>query len=195
MTVPVTGDISIGAFVGGLGEIHEADFTIEIIYDYLRDNPVDPESLGPYRHFRKQGYTRNLVYRCDLFEILVICWDIGQKSTIHNHRDQKCWMTVPVGCLKGQNYKVRDRDDATKTCRLERSQGYLLDASRPGRVEVDEPVHQILNLPGYRQQAVSIHVYSRPYDSCEVYDLKAGTYGDVQLFYDTIEGRPVETAG
>jgi hypothetical protein len=35
---------------------------------------------------------------------------------------------------------------------------------------------------------VSIHVYSRPFDSCEVYQRDKGTYADVPLFYTSEYG-------
>src|SRR2546430_11507454 len=38
-----------------------------------------------------------------VFECLTICWEIGQASRIHNHRDQNCWMSAPIGRLKVQN--------------------------------------------------------------------------------------------
>jgi len=41
------------------------------------------------------------------------------------------------------------------------------------------------------ERAVSLHVYSRPFDSCEVYSVEQGIYGDIQLRYTTVKGTPV----
>jgi cysteine dioxygenase len=38
-----------------------------------------------------------------------------------------------------------------------------------------------LNLQQFNSRAVSLHIYSRPYDTCEVYDLKEKCYEDVPL--------------
>ena len=47
----------------------------------------------------------------------------------------------------------------------------------------------MLNLPEYQQRAVSIHVYSKPFDTCEVYLRDKGTYSDVPLHYTSEYGK------
>ena len=47
----------------------------------------------------------------------------------------------------------------------------------------------MLNLPEFGQRAVSIHVYSKPFDSCEVYLRDKGTYSDVPLHYTSVYGK------
>ena len=53
----------------------------------------------------------------------------------------------------------------------------------------EEPVHQVLNLPEYNQQATSVHIYSYPYHSCEVYSIDKGAYADVPLHYSSEYGK------
>ena len=38
-------------------------------------------------------------------------------------------------------------------------------------------------------RAVSVHVYSKPFDSCEIYSREKGTYFDVSLHYTSEYGR------
>jgi len=64
-----------------------------------------------------------------------------------------------------------------------------MNSANPVYVNPLEPVHQVLNLPEYNQRAVSIHIYSKPFDSCEVYQLEKGTYGDVPLHYTSEFGK------
>jgi hypothetical protein len=52
-----------------------------------------------------------------------------------------------------------------------------------------EPVHEVQNLAEFKQRAVTIHVYSKPFDSCEVYLRDQGTYSDVPLFYTSEYGK------
>jgi hypothetical protein len=47
----------------------------------------------------------------------------------------------------------------------------------------------VINLAEFDQRAVSIHVYSKPFDSCEVYLRDQGTYSDVPLFYTSEYGK------
>ena len=179
--------VGIEEFVQGLTALPA--FESESVYSYVRSHPVRPETLRPYLFFSSANYTRNLIFKNELFELLAICWDVGQVSRIHNHREQQCWMAVPIGKLKNQNYRVLDRDPGKKTCRLEASKSFLIMATAPAEVDQEEPVHQVLNLKEFGERAVSLHVYSKPFDSCEIYLREKGTYMDVPLHYTSEYGR------
>jgi hypothetical protein len=101
-------------------------------------------------------------------------------------------MSAPIGRLKVQNFRVEDRNASAEhsgTCRLVPTDIYEMDATHPAYVNPLEPVHQVLNLPEFQQRAVSIHIYSKPFDSCEVYLREKGTYSDVPLHYTSEYGR------
>ena len=181
--------LNITDWVKGLAAIPEREFTLQNVQDYILRHTVRPETLDKYCFFSKGNYTRNLIFKNDVFECMTICWEIGQASRIHNHRDQNCWMSAPIGRLKVQNFRVDDRDAAHGTCRIVPTEIYEMDAAHPAYVNPLEPVHQVLNLAEFHQRAVSIHVYSKPFDSCEVYQREKGTYGDVPLHYTSEYGK------
>lgn len=181
--------LHIDAWVQDLSKIHREQFTLENIEQYLQQHPIRSETLEPYLFYAKSHYTRNLIYKCKLFEVMAICWEVGQSSRIHNHRGQNCWMAVPIGKLRVQNFRVDSQNPAAGTCRLSPSSSYIMDYNHPGTVQREEPVHQVLNLPEFNQRATSIHVYSYPYDSCEIYSLDRGTYSDVPLHYTSEYGK------
>jgi predicted metal-dependent enzyme (double-stranded beta helix superfamily) len=190
--------LDIADWVKNLAAIPDHNFTLENVQDYILHHAVRPDSIEKYLFFSKGGYTRNLIYRNDIFECMAICWEIGQFSRVHNHRDQNCWMSAPIGRLKIQNFHVEDRHAGGEhfgTCKLIPTDIYEMDASHPAHVNPLEPVHQVLNLPEYNQRAVSIHVYSKPFDMCEVYHREKGTYADVPLHYTSEYGKlhPDET--
>ena len=180
--------LPIADWVQKLAAIPERDFILARVADYVRGHKIQPETLEPYLFFSKGSYTRNLIFKNDAFEAMAICWETGQFSRIHNHRDQNCWMAVPIGRLQVKNFRVEARDAARSTCRLVPTDVYELDADHPGIVDPAEPVHQVLNLPENSQRAVSIHIYSKPFDSCEIYYLDKGTYLDVPLHYTSEYG-------
>jgi cysteine dioxygenase len=184
--------LSISDWVKNLAAVPAKEFTLENVQNFVLQNHVRPESLEKYLYFSRGCYTRNLIFKNDLFECMTICWEIGQFSRIHNHRDQNCWMSAPIGRLKVQNFRVEDRHalaDYSGTCRLVPTDIYEMNAGNPCYVNPLEPVHQVLNLAEYNQRAVSIHIYSKPFDSCEVYQLEKGTYGDVPLHYTSEYGK------
>jgi cysteine dioxygenase len=181
--------LSISDWVNDLASISEPDFTLETVQEYILNHAVRPETLDKYLFFSKGSYTRNLIFKNSVFECMTICWEIGQASRVHNHRDQNCWMSAPIGRLRVQNFHVDQRDAAHGTCHLVPTNIYDMDAAHPAHVNPLEPVHQVLNLPEFKQRAVSIHVYSRPFDTCEVYQREKGTYADVPLHYTSEFGK------
>jgi cysteine dioxygenase len=181
--------MAIDEWVNGLSKIHREDFTLPEIEKYLQQNQVRVDTLQPYLFYAKSHYTRNLVHKCDLFEVIAICWEVGQSSRIHNHRGQNCWMAVPIGKLRVQNFRVDNKDRSHGTCRICPSGSYDMDYDHPGTVQREEPVHQVLNLSEFNQRATSIHVYSHPYSSCEIYSIDKGTYSDAPLHYTSEYGK------
>jgi len=181
--------LAISDWVKNLAAIPDCDFTLENVQDYIQRHAVRPDTLEKYLFFSKGSYTRNLIFKNEMFECMTICWEVGQFSRIHNHRDQNCWMSAPIGRLKVQNFRVEDHNAANLTCNLTPTDVYVMDAAHPAYVNPLEPVHQVLNLPEYNQRAVSIHVYSKPFDMCEVYYRDKGTYADVPLHYTSEYGR------
>jgi len=184
----------VADWVRELCAIEEPKFTVENVLKFCQGHGVQADTLEPFLHWDPCCYTRNLIYKCPLFEVMTICWDRGQISRIHNHRGQNCWMSVPIGKLKVQNFRVEVTDPAKQTCRLVATDTCIMDPLHPAAVNPVEPVHQVLNLPEYKERAVSIHIYSLPYDSCEIYSADKGTYMDVPLYYTSEYGKVLATA-
>ena len=173
--------IRIQEFAEGLSAIPEKEFTHERVLAFLRENRVDPASLAPYLYFSREHYTRNLIHKTSLFELIAICWESGQRSPIHNHCDQNCWMATPYGKVQVQNFRLVHRDATAMTCELEPSTHFVIEPDSPQEVDPTEPIHLVANTASFASRAVTLHIYSRPYDTCEVYDLKEKSYRVVQM--------------
>jgi cysteine dioxygenase len=163
----------------------------EEVRSLLSKMPVEEASLAPYLTWNRQHYTRNLIDKTDLYELIAICWEVGQLSSVHNHRGQNCWMAAPVGRLLVENFHVEFEDIKTGRCRLLASNTVELTAANPCAVDPREPVHRVVNLREANRRAVTLHVYSRPFDTCVAYSPEQGTCGDIQLHYNTVFGKPV----
>src|SRR5664280_1355085 len=125
-----TQKVSVQQFIEALRKLKEDDFTgVNGTLRYLRENSVDPESLAPYLFWNPQHYTRNLIDKTDLYELLAICWEVGQGSSVHNHRDQNCWMAAPVGKLLVENFHVGFQDIEAGKCQLVASNTVELTAA------------------------------------------------------------------
>jgi cysteine dioxygenase len=184
--------VPIQKLVDGLRRLPESAFDgIEILRRFLQETPVDADSLAPYLNFDRQHYTRNLIDRTPLYELMAICWEVGQASSVHNHRDQNCWMAVPMGRLQVENFHLVHEDIDGGTCRLEAANTVEMNIAQPCAVDPADPVHRVVNPREFNQRAVSLHVYSRPFDTCVVYSPEQGTCGEIQLHFNTEYGKTV----
>jgi cysteine dioxygenase len=191
MSTPVTAKpVAIQDFAAGLRKLRESAFdrTNQVI-DFLRSAPVAPDTLAPYLTWDRQHYTRNLIDKTPLYELIAICWEVGQISSVHNHQGQNCWMAVPMGRLLVENYRTISEDLSSGKAKLEPTDTVEMNPANPCAVDPKEPVHRVLNPREFNERAVSLHVYSRPYDSCMVYSPEQGTCGEIKLHYTTEYGK------
>src|SRR5579863_812712 len=182
--------LSVEDFVAGLRKLKKSDFSgVQGTREYLRGNRVDPVSLNPFLFWNSQHYTRNLIDKTDLYELLAICWEVGMRSSIHNHKGQNCWMAAPIGRLAVQNYRVLAEDVAAQSCNIVPTDEVHITADNPVAVDPLNPVHDVRNPREWNQRAVSLHVYSRPFDSCVVYSVEQGSCGEIGLQYTSMNGK------
>jgi cysteine dioxygenase len=184
--------VKIEKLISGLCSISDSDFTCDNVYEFLGENPIDVDTISPFFFWSDSFYTRNLIYKDERFELMTLCWERGQASRIHNHSDQRCWMSVPVGKLRGQNFKAVEIDEEKGFCRLVETDNYDLSDCLASKVELEEPIHQILNLPEFNERAVSLHVYSKPFDTCLSYCNQTHSFHEVNLQYTSINGKLCE---
>jgi cysteine dioxygenase len=190
MTQTIQKQLPIQNFAAELRKFPESAFieTRELL-DFLTATQVDPDTLAPYLCWDRQHYTRNLIDKTPLYELIAICWEVGQVSSVHNHRDQNCWMAVPIGRLQVENFHLVSQNVDAGTCVLEPSDTIEMKPGQPCAVDPLDPVHRVLNPREFNERAVSLHVYSRPFDTCIVYSPEQGTCGEIKLHYTTEFGK------
>ena len=127
-----TRQLSIQDFIAELRKFQEPSFrrTDEILH-FLESSPVSPESLAPYLTWNRQHYTRNLIDKTRLYELIAICWEAGQVSSVHNHRDQNCWMAMAYGKLQVHNFAVIKKQENGRFCELKPTVQFLIDPQHP----------------------------------------------------------------
>ena len=176
--------VAIEKLVSGLRCCEQKHFEeVDHVRELLRSSPVDPASLARYLNWDHQHYTRNLIDKTPLYELLAICWESGQGSSVHNHHNQMCWMAAPIGKLLVQNYRVLQEDMDAGSCDLEPSNIVEIGPTAPTAVDPLQPVHKVYNPAEFGERAVSLHVYSRPFDRCLVYSQEQHKCGEIHLSY------------
>ncbi len=79
--------VTIETLLRGLLEIPADSFAVGTVCDFLRANPVETDSIAPYLFFSNACYTRNLIFKNDLFEMMTLCWEKGKSRR---------FMTTPI---------------------------------------------------------------------------------------------------
>ena len=183
--------LSISDFVSELRKFPESSFvSTDEILSFLQRTSVRPQTLAPYLTWDRQHYTRNLIDKTPLYELIAICWEVGQVSSVHNHRDQNCWMAVPIGRLRVENFHLASQDVEQGVCRLTPKDSEEMNPGHPCAVDPSDPVHRVVCPKEFGERAVSLHIYSRPFDTCVVYSPEQGTCGVIKLHYTTVLGKP-----
>jgi cysteine dioxygenase len=195
---------SVADFVVGLRELEQDLITKDRIAQYMASTTLRPDALSEYVWWRDSFYTRNLIFRDELFEVMTICWSPGQKTAIHTHNGQLGWMTVSQGevrthefrhtsCNAPENQNVVNIDCLGGATELQIDRvGTVVCSEGSGMVTVDklQTIHQIENAG--TTGCVSLHVYSKPFDSCIAFDLEKQRCYRRQLSYFSKDGHQVE---
>jgi len=101
-----------------------------------------------YIDFGESGYKRNLIYRDDLVEVLLICWNKGVETKFHRHPENGCLLKLLQGEI---NEDVKYNDGTLKENKIQKGDTSYID-DKIG-------VHKIRNTD---TQSISIHFYSPP---------------------------------
>lgn len=149
----------------------------------LRGWPPSAAALRPWARFDPSRYRRQRLYRDDDFELLLLCWERGQATPIHDHDGQTGWFTVVAGALAVQNFERRGGPADLSRVTFEAPLGpggLTLHKGSLSRLErgatvceaaAPETIHRVGSAGG---RALSLHVYARPLDAFLVFDERDG---------------------
>ena len=148
----------------------------------LLSSACESWSLGRPLLSRPNGYTRTRAYGDVHFEVLLLNWDAGAASAVHDHGGQHCWMLVLNGSLRVADYVRLDAGDRPGIARIEARDSRLLEAGGLDLRSGPFDLHRVSATPG--QPALSLHVYARPLQRFLVYDGEAETCAPAQGLCD-----------
>jgi cysteine dioxygenase len=126
---------------------------------------VSTTEIQSYARFSDHRYARNLVHKTDRFEIMVMCWHAGQRSSIHDHAGSLGGLKILQGALTESLFEKAPNGMIKSLSSIDYGAGQT-------RVEQTSLIHQISNLQAENTQAISIHVYAPPLLRMNVYSLE-----------------------
>ena len=81
------------SLIHDLKEYARQDFPVPEISTFLSQYKLPQVTLADYVKFKTDKYARHLVHKDEDFEILIVCWQPGQKAPIHGHEGEN------AGCV------------------------------------------------------------------------------------------------
>jgi len=142
------------------------------------------DSLRPWIAFDPVRYSRQRLYRDEGFELLLLSWDRGQSTPVHDHDGQAGWITVLEGSLTVQEYQryggPADLGDLTSdaptppdTVPIVPVRHLTVSAgSSVAEATAPETIHRVGARGG---RALSLHLYAGPLRTFLVFDPEHGT--------------------
>ncbi len=170
----------VESLINNLKEFSKQNFPIPEVSSYLQNLSINDPALEKYCLLEEKFYTRNLIHRETDFEIMVICWPSNTSAPIHGHEGEKCWARVEKGNLQICNYD----ELSLKPLKLNMTNKI---SCNPGDLDGPAEIHSVENLSNYF--AISLHVYAKPYDACDIYNIKEGIIERTKLSYYSIGGK------
>ncbi len=156
--------------------------TAEVTAALARYAASGAQDWRAFAHFEADYYARNLVRQSELFELIVLCWGAGQRSPIHDHQGQRCWMAVLDGEVNESLFTLRGAPRTQLAAGVSRkfstgSVAFIVDEMGWHRIE-----------PAGGRPAVTMHLYSRPIRTCSIYDEQSESVVTRTLRYHSIGG-------
>lgn len=196
---------SLTALVERLRSMETAPLDPDAVHAEVAAARFEERSLRPFLTWREDKYARNLVWRSELFDVIVLCWRPGQITPVHDHSGQLGWVRVVRGRLEEVTYERASAappssvaEPAADACAFAALRAPLAETGRGAALAGDvasvdrvRAIHRLGNPRevepggGRDEPAVSLHVYSRPHDACLAFDLERGTCRRVELSFDT----------
>ncbi|MDC7995342.1 cysteine dioxygenase [Altibacter sp. HG106] len=148
----------------------------------LKRMQIPIEEFEAFASWESGTYTRNCVTRSEHFEFILLCWDQGAQTGIHDHSGQNCWVCQLQGSLAEVRYEEKD---GNLTPSAESSLA-------PGTISFmdDSMGYHTLENPT-QQRAMTLHVYVNPIDSCRIYNEEKACFETSEMEYHT---EPVQNA-
>ena len=162
--------IYLQSFIDLLSKSEKKDYT-----SIIRNFDFDKVDFSTLENWSFGTYTRNCFYRDENFELILICWDKNQKTKIHDHDGNDCWVYLLEGELTEEFYEL-DKDEKLhlKVTNTLQSKQITKSGNRAG-------FHRLKTKLSKR--AMSLHVYAKPIDKSRYYDETLDKLVEKELSY------------
>ena len=153
------------------------DVCVEDVQKTMEAYTPQASEWEKYAKFDPHRYTRHLIDTGNgKFNLILLCWGEGQGSGIHDHSNSHCWLKVMDGTLSEKLYDWPEEgaalpgDDGPALVPRKITPGHAGDV-----MYINDTIglHRVEN-ESHSEPAVSLHLYSPPFDMCRSFDERTG---------------------
>lgn len=162
---------------------------IDLVIKWMEAYPGNKQDWKKFEKIDKYRYTRNLVDDGNgKFNLMLLAWGEGMGSSIHDHADAHCCMKILDGELKetlydwpstGKEDKEEEEQDESK---VHKRSSRILHTGEVAYINDSIGLHRVEN-PSDSSRAVSLHIYSPPFDECAVFYERSGRKNMVKVTF------------
>ncbi|MFK8039452.1 MAG: cysteine dioxygenase family protein [Crocinitomicaceae bacterium] len=146
--------------------------------DILRNLKIPLSTFNQFCSWSDDHYTRNCIVNNKDFELILLCWNKGQSTPIHDHGGEECWVKVIEGEFREIIYKKEKgsalRETSSTTSKVN-DITYMKDFMG---------FHSLENLSD--KKSMSLHLYAKPIRNCNVFDEASKEFVNKDLTYNTM---------
>lgn len=145
--------------------------------DTLRQMRIPLQEFEKFYSWDEKTYSRNSLFENELFEVLLVCFEKGQGSPIHDYYSNEAWITVIQGKMREE--KFRQHPQIKK---LEKVSSVNLAPGDFSFISGQVGIHRYYNI--FESRSVCLCLYSKPIKSWKVYDEKTGEFEIKSTWYN-----------
>lgn len=127
---------------------------------------VPTRDLEPYFQWNTRHYTRTCIHRNTDFELLVICYEPGQRTSLHDYNSQLAWIHPLIGEVMEERFAAVPGEGLRRMGEVHRYAGEV------DHIAEGNAIRRFTNVGGGR--AVTLNLYAKPMSKWRVYDEHTG---------------------
>jgi len=125
--------------------------------------PAELSLFKDYLFFDQPKYTRNLVSCNDQYELMILCWEPGQETPIHDHGESEGYLLLLQGSLTEQIYHQNEKKTSLTLVKEQ-----TLSSGEASVINESVGYHKLANKS--KERVVSFHLYYKPIKKFFVYN-------------------------
>lgn len=124
------------------------------------------EELEAMAQWDIRHYTRHCIHQSRAFELLLICYLPGQRTSIHDYDSQMAWIKPIIGRVREERFRPRPGGGVVPLGVK------LLTPGDLSYLAEGNPIHRHTNVD--KGRTMTLNLYSRPIRRWRVYDERTG---------------------